>query len=228
MIPCCGAVRGKCHHQRSLAKPGDPSRIVHAPTPVRGDPYEDECESSPRGVGRSSGPGVRFERLRAIRRANSGRFGSRWPRRDHTDRRRGRSVWEQAGHLQRWHDRLRDGGGADDAGPDLQGSWATRRWLFPGDREPTGLSAALFERRTRPQTHQLPAAAATGAQTFQFPVPPASYTALYLILASGDGTASFTVTLSYAGGTPSTMTTITNLPDSGLGVQMGSLPISIS
>jgi MYXO-CTERM domain-containing protein len=77
---------------------------------------------------------------------------------------------------------------------------------------------------TSPQTHQLPASAATGAQTFQFPVPPASYTALYLILASGDGTASFTVTLSYAGGTPSTMTTITNLPDSGLGVQMGGPP----
>jgi MYXO-CTERM domain-containing protein len=77
---------------------------------------------------------------------------------------------------------------------------------------------------TSPQTHQLPASATTGAQTFQFPVPPASYTALYLILASGDGTASFTVTLSYAGGTPSTMTTITNLPDSGLGVQMGGPP----
>jgi len=77
---------------------------------------------------------------------------------------------------------------------------------------------------TSPQTHQLPAAAATGSQTFQFPVPPASYTALYLILASGDGTASFTVALSYAGGTPSTMTTITNLPDSGMGVEMGGPP----
>jgi hypothetical protein len=71
------------------------------------------------------------------------------------------------------------------------------------------------------QTRRLPAAGAADTQTFQFPVPPASYTALYLILASGDGTASFNVTLSYAGGTPSTMTTITNLPDAGLGVTMG-------
>jgi len=151
-------------------------------------------------------------------------------RRDHADRRRGRSVWEQAGHLQRWHDRLRDGGSADDASPDLQGSWATRRWLFPrdGDLPAFQLHFSNAAPATSPQTHQLPAAAATGAQTFQFPVPPASYTALYLILASGDGTASFTVTLSYAGGAPSTMTTITNLPDSGLGVQMGGLPISTS
>jgi hypothetical protein len=75
-----------------------------------------------------------------------------------------------------------------------------------------------------PQTRQLPASATAGAQTFQFPVPPATYTALYLILASGDGSASFTVTLAYAGGVPSTTTTITNLPDSGAGVQMGGPP----
>ncbi|HVZ71620.1 MAG TPA: hypothetical protein VHJ20_04535 [Polyangia bacterium] len=77
---------------------------------------------------------------------------------------------------------------------------------------------------TSPQTKQLPASATAGAQTFQFPVPPATYSALYLILASGDGQASFTVTLSYAGGAPSTTTTITNLPDSGAGVQMNGPP----
>jgi len=95
--------------------------------------------------------------------------------------------------------------------------------FFPatGNLPPFQLHFSNAAPATSPQTRQLPASATAGAQTFQFAVPPASYTALYLILASGDGTASFTVTLSYAGGTPSTMTTITNLPDSGMGVEMG-------
>jgi hypothetical protein len=98
--------------------------------------------------------------------------------------------------------------------------------LFPamGDLPPFQLHFSNAAPATSPQTRQLPAAATAGAQTFQFPVPPATYSALYLILASGDGSASFTVTLSYAGGVPSTMTTITSLPDSGSGVVMGGPP----
>jgi hypothetical protein len=98
--------------------------------------------------------------------------------------------------------------------------------LFPatGNLPPFQLHFSNAAPATSPQTRQLPASATAGAQTFQFPVPPATYTALYLILASGDGSASFTVTLSYAGGVPSTMTTIANLPDSGSGVVMGGPP----
>jgi hypothetical protein len=98
--------------------------------------------------------------------------------------------------------------------------------FFPatGNLPPFQLHFSNAAPAASPQTRQLPASATAGAQTFQFPVPPATYSALYLILASGDGAASFTVTLSYAGGVPSTMTTITNLPDSGAGVQMGGPP----
>ena len=98
--------------------------------------------------------------------------------------------------------------------------------FFPatGNLPPFQLHFSNAAPAASPQTRQLPASATAGAQTFQFPVPPATYTALYLILASGDGAASFTVTLSYAGGVPSTMTTIMNLPDSGAGVQMGGPP----
>ena len=98
--------------------------------------------------------------------------------------------------------------------------------LFPatGNLPPFQLHFSNAAPPTSPQTRQLPASATAGAQTFQFPVPPATYTALYLILASGDGSASFTVTLSYAGGVPSTMTTIMSLPDSGSGVVMGGPP----
>jgi len=98
--------------------------------------------------------------------------------------------------------------------------------FFPatGNLPPFQLHFSNAAPATSPQTRQLPASATTGPQTFQFPVPPATYSALYLILASGDGSASFTVTLSYAGGVPSTMTTIANLPDSGSGVVMTGPP----
>jgi hypothetical protein len=98
--------------------------------------------------------------------------------------------------------------------------------FFPatGNLPPFQLHFSNAAPAASPQTRQLPASATAGAQTFQFPVPPATYTALYLILASGDGSASFTVTLSYAGGVPSTTTTITNLPDSGAGVMTGGPP----
>jgi hypothetical protein len=67
---------------------------------------------------------------------------------------------------------------------------------------------------TSPQTHQVHIN--TGPQTFQFPVPPATYSKLFLLLTASEGTGKFSVTLSYAGGVPST-TTAYMLPDSGGG-----------
>jgi hypothetical protein len=63
------------------------------------------------------------------------------------------------------------------------------------------------------QVHQM-----TGPQSFQFAVPPATYSALYLILTASEGAANVTLTLSYSGGAPSTTANIV-LPDSGTGVQ---------
>jgi len=74
---------------------------------------------------------------------------------------------------------------------------------------------------TSPQTHQVHITA--GPQSFQFAVPPATYSTLYLILTASEGTANITVALSYAGGAPSTMMDIM-LPDSGIGVQAGGSP----
>ncbi len=74
---------------------------------------------------------------------------------------------------------------------------------------------------TSPQTHQVHIT--TGAQSFQFAVPPATYSALFLILTASEGTANLTVTLSYAGAAPSTMMNVM-LPDSGIGVQTGGSP----
>jgi MYXO-CTERM domain-containing protein len=71
---------------------------------------------------------------------------------------------------------------------------------------------------TSPQTHQVHQT--TGPQSFQFAVPAATYSTLYLILTASEGTANFTVTLWYSGGAPSAMTNIM-LPDSGIGVQTG-------
>jgi hypothetical protein len=75
---------------------------------------------------------------------------------------------------------------------------------------------------TSPQTHYIPAGAA--APTFQFPVPPAIYSALYLIFTCSEGSATFTVTLSYAGGAPNDVSKPITIPDTGIGVQTGGSP----
>ncbi len=75
---------------------------------------------------------------------------------------------------------------------------------------------------TSPQTHYIPAGAA--APTFQFAVPPAIYSALYLIFTCSEGSATFTVTLSYAGGTPNDVSKPITIPDTGIGVQTGGSP----
>jgi len=74
----------------------------------------------------------------------------------------------------------------------------------------------------RPQTHYIPAGAA--APTFQFAVPPAIYSALYLIFTCSEGSATFTVTLSYAGGLANDVSKPITIPDTGIGVQMGGSP----
>jgi hypothetical protein len=75
---------------------------------------------------------------------------------------------------------------------------------------------------TSPQTHYIPAGAA--APTFQFAVPPAIYSALYLIFTCSEGSATFTVTLSYSGGTPNDVSKPITIPDTGIGVQTGGSP----
>jgi hypothetical protein len=75
---------------------------------------------------------------------------------------------------------------------------------------------------TSPQTHYIPAGAP--APTFQFAVPPAIYSALYLIFTCSEGSATFTVTLSYAGGTPDDVSKPITIPDTGIGVQTTGSP----
>jgi hypothetical protein len=64
---------------------------------------------------------------------------------------------------------------------------------------------------------------ATAPQSFQFPVPPAIYSAMYLIFTSGEGTSNATITLSYSGGVPNDVSTWM-LPDTGAGIQAGGSP----
>jgi hypothetical protein len=75
---------------------------------------------------------------------------------------------------------------------------------------------------TSPQTHYIPAGAP--APTFQFAVPPAIYSALYLIFTCSEGSATFTVTLSYAGGAPNDVSKPITIPDTGIGVQTTGSP----
>jgi MYXO-CTERM domain-containing protein len=108
---------------------------------------------------------------------------------------------------------------------------------------PTAAGAGLPDDGLFPATGQLPAfqlhfsnaAPATSPQTyyihanntpqsFQFAVPPAIYSALYLVFTCSEGSATFTVTLSYAGGAPSGALPPFTIPDTGIGVQTGGSP----
>jgi hypothetical protein len=75
---------------------------------------------------------------------------------------------------------------------------------------------------TSPQTYYIHANAPQ--PSFQFSVPPAVYSALYLIFTCSEGSATFTVTLSYAGGVASTVSMPITIPDTGIGVQTGASP----
>ncbi len=67
---------------------------------------------------------------------------------------------------------------------------------------------------TSPQTHQVHIS--QGPQSFQFAVPPATYSKLFLVITCSEGAAALTVTLSYAGGAAPTVTQLM-LPDYGIG-----------
>ena len=75
--------------------------------------------------------------------------------------------------------------------------------LFPatGMLPPFQLHFSNAAPATSPQTYYIHAKAAQ--PSFQFSVPPAVYSALYLIFTCSEGSATFTVTLSYAGGVAS-------------------------
>jgi hypothetical protein len=67
---------------------------------------------------------------------------------------------------------------------------------------------------TSPQTHQI--YIAKGAQTFQFTVPQATYSKMFLLITCSEGGAALTITLNYAGGIAPTVTKLM-LPDYGIG-----------
>jgi hypothetical protein len=67
---------------------------------------------------------------------------------------------------------------------------------------------------TSPQTHQVHIS--QGPQSFQFDVPPATYSKMYLLITASEGGAALTITLNYAGGAAPTVTKLM-LPDYGIG-----------
>jgi hypothetical protein len=67
---------------------------------------------------------------------------------------------------------------------------------------------------TSPQTHQVHIS--QGPQSFQFDVPPAAYSKMYLLITASEGGAALTITLNYAGGAAPTVTKLM-LPDYGIG-----------
>jgi MYXO-CTERM domain-containing protein len=95
--------------------------------------------------------------------------------------------------------------------------------LFPatGMLPPFQLNFSNAAPASSPQTYHIYANAA--APSFQFAVPPATYSALYLIFTCSEGSASFTVTLSYAGGVANDVAPFT-IPDTGIGVQTTGSP----
>jgi hypothetical protein len=75
---------------------------------------------------------------------------------------------------------------------------------------------------TSPQTHQVHQT--TGAQDFEFSVPQATYSSMYLAITSSEGTGALTITMNYAGGAPATVTPIM-LPDYGIGGAAATDPV---
>ena len=75
---------------------------------------------------------------------------------------------------------------------------------------------------TSPQTHQLHQA--MGPQTFMFDVPSATYSKMFLLITTSEGSAKLTVTLNYAGGTAAQVMMYT-LPDYGIGGAAANDPV---
>jgi hypothetical protein len=68
--------------------------------------------------------------------------------------------------------------------------------------------------KASPQTHQL--YIAKGMQSFQLPVPAATYSKMFLLITASEGPAALTLTLNYAGGAQPVVTKLM-LPDYGVG-----------
>jgi hypothetical protein len=75
---------------------------------------------------------------------------------------------------------------------------------------------------TSPQTHQVHIS--QGPQSFQFDVPPATYSKMYLLITCSEGAAALTITLNYAGGAAPTVTKLM-LPDYGIGGAAANDPV---
>ncbi len=75
---------------------------------------------------------------------------------------------------------------------------------------------------TSPQTHQIHIN--QGAQTFQFAVPQATYSKLFVFITCSEGAAALTVTLNYAGGAAPTVLKLM-LPDYGIGGAAANDPV---
>jgi MYXO-CTERM domain-containing protein len=88
--------------------------------------------------------------------------------------------------------------------------------MFPADaRHPAiALHFSNAAPTTSPQTHQV--YIAKGAQSFQFNVPQATYSKMFLLITASEGAAALTITLTYTGGTAPTVTKLM-LPDYGIG-----------
>lgn len=108
--------------------------------------------------------------------------------------------------------------------PNAGGTGLPDDGLFPatGMLPPFQLHFSNAAPATSPQTYYIHANAAQ--PSFQFSVPPAVYSALYLIFTCSEGSATFTVTLSYAGGVASNVSMPITIPDTGIGVQTGGSP----
>jgi hypothetical protein len=75
---------------------------------------------------------------------------------------------------------------------------------------------------TSPQTHSLHHT--TGSQSFMFTVPQATYSKMFLIITSSEGTGNLTVTLNYAGSAAPTVSML-QLPDYGVGGAQNGDPV---
>ena len=90
--------------------------------------------------------------------------------------------------------------------------------MFPADtRHPAiALHFSNAAPLTSPQTHQIYINATRGAQMFQFNVPQATYSKMFLFITASEGGAALTITLNYAGGAAPTVQKLM-LPDYGIG-----------
>ena len=88
--------------------------------------------------------------------------------------------------------------------------------LFPADaRHPAiQLHFSNAAPTAAPQTHQV--YISQGLQSFQFNVPAATYSKMFLLITTSEGAANLTITLNYSGGTAPTVTML-KLPDYGIG-----------